>query len=376
CIGIKSSALLIGPSLAVLAVYALWPRGSLRQVTGDASTLVLAGLVGVAVFALPAGYIENWRVFGHPIGPEDVRKLHAFEGEPLSYVLENGTKNLLRFGFEFLSFDGLPAGGAFVEFQRSLRQVPRSVVSSLGLDLEAQEATRVPFQYDKVPASHEDGSYWGILGFGLIWPLVLLALLGLIKATPNRVLALATMLFVLAQAYSGPYDPWRGRYFIIAAMFAVPVLACCVRAGYRAGYLKANLPWRVYLTVVVLAGCLSAFTAVLGRWSGMPEEVYAMNRLEQLTRNRHNSYDPIRRFDERVPVDATVAVCFGEDTFEYPLFGAGLTRTLIPINSFWKGLQPIPAQAGYLLYSSNEFDDQRLTDIYLGEDWYLRELGR
>ncbi|MCL5995859.1 MAG: glycosyltransferase family 39 protein, partial [Chloroflexi bacterium] len=42
CIGIKSSALLIGPSLAVLAVYALWPRGSLRQVTGDASTLVLA----------------------------------------------------------------------------------------------------------------------------------------------------------------------------------------------------------------------------------------------------------------------------------------------------------------------------------------------
>jgi hypothetical protein len=409
-LGIKSSAFLAGPSLAAIALYATlipptsaasehaasprqsgeggnpeshagttlpfggktrpllhWHSLVTRGAFKPLLLLALAVLVSALAFALPAGYLENWQLFGSPIGTEYVRKLHAFEGEPLSYVLTNGTRNLFRFGLEFLSLDGLPPGGAFMELQQTIRAIPVALARASGLNLETAEATRAPFQYDKAPVSHEDGSYWGVLGFALVWPLALLALIGVIKSPGARVLALAAVLFVLAQAYSGPYDPWRGRYFIIAAVFAVPAVACCVR--------NTHPLWRIYLTVVVLLGCLSAFTATLGRSNDMPEDVYSMDRLQQLTRNRRNYTGAILRFDEWVPRDATVALYFGEDTFEYPLFGAGLTRTLIPINSFWRGPQPIPPQADYLLYSADLYTDRRGGDAHLGEDWYLRKLN-
>lgn len=368
-VGVKSSALLVGLSLAVVALFVLWSANSKRgwrTLARDTALLSAAVTASFIAFALPAGYLENWRLFGNPIGTEYVRKLHAFEDQPLSYVALNGTRNLLRFGFEFLSFDGLPAGGVFADMQRDLRWLPRQIVESLGLNLETKEATRDKFVYDKPPSIHEDASSWGVFGFTLILPLVILALFGLVRSPGSRALAVAFGVFMLAQAFSGPYDPWRGRYFIVAAVFAVPVIACCVR--------NTNPIWRVYLTLIVMLGCLAAFTGVVGRWNNMPEEVFTMNRLQQLTRNRRNYYPVIRRFKEIVPANAVVAAYFGEDTFEYPLFGEKLTRTLLPINSFWQGPLPIPAEADYFIYSSNLYTDRRLVDIWLGEDWYLRDL--
>ena len=388
-LGMKSSTFLVGPSLAVLALYALVPQSWLsrareifarrggerlplempvRRVFADFGLLIAALVVAACALALPAGYVENVRVFGNPIGTAYVRELHAFEGEPIPYVFENGTRNLLRFGMEFLSFDGLPAGGIFNAAQAWIRQWPRQLFDALHIDLQITQATRSPFVYAKTPFSHEDMSYWGIFGFALILPIVGLSLLGVIRAPGNWPLAVATLLFIVAQSYSGPYDPWRGRYFIIMAIFAVPTIACCVR--------QAFLPWRVYLTLIVLLGCLSAFTAVLGRSNDAPEEVYTMDRIQQLTRNRRNYTEPIRLFERIVPPDATVAVAFGEDTFEYPLFGERLTRKLIPINSFLNGMQAIPPEADYLIYSENVYHDWKYKDIELGQDWYLRNLKR
>jgi hypothetical protein len=383
-LGMKSSTFTVGPALAVLALYALLPPGwvaalryrllhkgapvsvAWRRVAADFGVLIAALLGAGCALALPAGYVENVRVYGNPIGTEYVRKLHAFEGEPLPYILENGTKNLLRFGMEFLSFDGLPPGGVFVEAQAWVRRWPRQLFDALHIDLETTQATRAPFVYAKAPSSHEDVSYWGLFGFTLVLPIVALSLFGLIRAPGNWPLAAATLAFMLAQSYSGPYDPWRGRYFIIMAVFAVPTIACVVRRSFW--------PWRAYLTLIVLLGCLSAFTAVLGRSNDAPEEVYTMNRIEQLTRNRRDYTEPIQRFERIVPPDATVAVAFGEDTFEYPLFGEHLTRKLIPINSFLKGLQPIPPEADYLVYSEKVYPDWKYKDIELGQDWYLRIL--
>ena len=351
---------------AEVGVLRQWP--CLRRAVTDSAVLGVSLVVAGCAFALPAGYVENLRVFGNPIGTEYVRKLHSFEGESLAYVLENGTKNFLRFGMEFVSFDGLPPGGIFNDAQAWIRQWPRKVFDALHIDLQTTVATRAPFQYDKGPSSHEDVSYWGVFGFALILPIVGLSLLGIIRAPGNWALAVAALLFFLAQSYSGAYDPWRGRYFIIMAIFAVPTIACCVG--------NPALPWRVYLMSIVLLGCLSAFTGILGRWNNAPEEVYAMDRLQQLTRNRRDYTEPIRLFERIVPPDATVAVAFGEDVFEYPLFGEHLTRKLLPINSFLKGPQPIPPEADYLIYSENVYPDWKYRDIELGQDWYLRILKR
>ena len=404
-LGVKASALLTAPSLAVTAAWALLHRNGRGwrslvngRIAGNVAVLTLALTAGGFLFALPSGYLENWRLFGNPIGPEsgpalEMRKI-TFEGESASYILANGTRNLLRYAFEFLSLDGLPRvdvddcynerttsrvpvpdeylnsvlGNLIPFLQRAVRAAPAALVRMVGLDLETQQATRMSFRLGKLPASHEDHSYWGIFGFALVWPLTLLALLGLIKEPGMRVLALSATLFVLAQAYCGQYDPWRGRFFLTAAVFAVPLVACCTR--------YPNRLWRGYLTGIVLLGCLSAFTAVWWRASDRPWQMHLMTRLQQLTCNRYNYYEAIRHFDEQVPHNATVALFLGWDrhAFEYPLFGAGLTRTLIPINSFWRGPQAIPLQADYLLYSAGMIETGP-GDIHLGEDWYLRKLG-
>jgi hypothetical protein len=86
-----------------------------------------------------------------------------------------------------------------------------------------------------------------------------------------------------------------------------------------------------------------------------------------------------------VPDTATVALGTINDDFEYPLFGKNLTRKLIPINPFERGLQPIPKEADYLFFAKSVIkplptdlrlgtDTLRKDIVYRGEDYYLRKL--
>jgi hypothetical protein len=368
-IGTKAASLLYLPAVALVASYALIQSGvGSRDHLRKLAVLVASTLLAICIFALPAGYIENYRQFGHPLGPKRVRADLSFEGSSASYIIRNGTKNLIRFGFDFLSPDGMPSASI-------VRKLPEKIVRRLGIDLETSEATRRPFNIQKTPTAHEDLSSWGVFGFGLIWVVIILSLMGVVKPTDVRILSLAAVLFLFCQAYCGPYDPWRGRYFTQAAIFAVPTVGLCLKTKNRL--------IRAYLLLIVLAGCISAVSAVVLRNNSAlistcsPDKcttsIFAMDRMEQLTRNRTEYYEPLKRFDQLVPKDARVAAFLPRDTFVYPLFGEYLTRTIMPINSFYKGLLPIPACAEYLLYAK-EFPCASAEDIYLGADWRLRRL--
>jgi hypothetical protein len=380
-IGIKSSFLLVLPVLVIVSLYALIHKCKLSLKRTALNLLVLGALtiVAISVFALPAGYLDNYRRFNHPIGPESIRKVHSFEGKSVSFIIINGTRNLFRFGFDFLSLDGLPPIPPIVKLQQTIREIPAKLVRIVGLDLERAEAVRQPFRYQKPPSAHEDLSSWGIFGFGLILIVVLLSVLGLIRNTDIRLLSFATLMFLLIQSYAGPWDPWRGRYFLICAVIATPVVGVCLKNKFR--FIQACL------ILIVFVGCLSAVSAVLFRinsllcfpqFSGTNKQlvitsVFSLDRLRQLTRNRLNYYEALKNYEELVPENSVVAVYLGADSYEYPLFGKDLNREVIPINSFSKGIQPIPEKAEYLIYSIG-FPYADKSDIHLGEDWYLRKL--
>jgi hypothetical protein len=374
-IGTKASSFLPLASVALVALYALFqfrakPSSQLR----NSAVLAVSVLLAICVFALPAGYMENYGSYGNPIGPQDVRELHSFEGQSIEYIARNGTKNLMRFGFEFLSLDGLPSISIVNKAQTLIRALPEKIVSRLDIDLGISEATRVPFNIHKLPVSHEDLSYWGILGFGLVWIVVFLSVVGAIKSTGIRVLSLAAVLFLFFQAYAGPYDPWRGRYFTAAAVFALPTVGVCLSTK--------NQLIRAYLLLITLLGCVSAISAVVLRTNDQlisindnnTTSIFSMDRIAQLTSNGPMYYEPLQRFDQLVPKYATVAVFLYEDSFEYPLFGEHLTRIILPINPFDKGLQPIPINAEYLLYAHGFPCADIQEDMHLGADWYLRRL--
>ena len=164
-------------------------------------------------------------------------------------------------------------------------------------------------------------------------------------------------------------------------MFAAPLTAAWLNHKQRFV--------QIYMIAVILIGGVSAVSAVVlkttnfssnypDRIEGYPDPVKSnilfLDRTGQLTYNNFGYYRPMVRFEYRVPKDAVVAVYFFANTFEYPLYGRYLTRRIIPINSFYKGMQPIPEEAQYLLYA-NGYPCALPNDIYLGADWFLRKLN-
>jgi hypothetical protein len=377
-IGTKASAYLPLISVVLIAFYTIISiRVSMKHRLHIFSFLGGCTLLAIALFALPSGYAENYRTFGNPIGPQYIRKLHSFEGETTDYIIQNGSKNLIRFGFDFLSIDGIPPFYRVQQVQSLLRAAPIFLLHNLGIDLEAPEATRASFSLIRTPKAHEDDSYWGVLGFGLVWVMVVLSLIGVIKSPDTRVLSLASLLFLGSQALAGPYDPWRGRYFAICAIFAVPTVGRALQSR--------KLIIRGYLIFIILLGCLSGASAIVFRSDGAlisiryqgisTSSIFSMNRIEQLARSRPVYYEALQMFDKLVPEKAVIAVFLSEDSYEYPLFGEHLTRTLIPIHSFKRGLLPIPHYAEYLIYDQN-YPCPSPNDISLGENLYVRELTK
>jgi hypothetical protein len=374
-VGVKSATLLALPSIAVVAVFALgiggWGSSAGRR--GRLALFACAVLVGVSAFALPSGYLDNVRRYHHPVGPPEVRREHSFEGAPLSRVWQQGSKNVLRFGVEFLSLDGLPPVEPFVTAQKKLRELPARAFRAIGVDLGESKGVRAALIVPKAPTAQEDNSYWGVFGLLLVWPAAAMALVGRKSSGAARALSLAALVFTFAQAYCGPFDRWRGRYFILVAVLVVPLVARCFET-WRGRWLSA------YLTAVVGLGAASGVCAVLFRqnrpvigvraWTNMDRSIFRQDRLEQMMATRPGTLGAMRQFERLVPADAEVAVMLPPDSYEYPLFGPELTRRLVPISLKGKP----PASAGYLIFARSSMRPSR-GDRSLGDRLYLRRLA-
>lgn len=377
-IGIKASSLGGLPSILLISLLVTWMP--LKPGKWIKSLLIFGAaiLLMVCAFALPSGYLENYRLFGDPIGNQDASDIHSFAGEPLENILKGGTYNLLRYGYDFISLDGLPSVKFVEHAQRLLRFVPGKVLSLLDINLEDPIAiTFFPYKYDRLPPAKEGHLYWGVLGFGLVWAVVIYSVFQAKKNPDAFFLAIAAVIFLISISFSGPYDSSRGRYFSVAAIFAVPLV------GIYFSEINLTLPLKLYLIAVILLGSVSAFSATIIKTtaisSAYPEilpdrSIFRMNRNEQLMFNNYKYYQPLSAFEDLVPADANVAVFLYPNTFEYPLFGKYLTRKIVSINSFYKGLLPIPPDSQYLLYAKG-YPCALPEDVHLGADWYLRNLS-
>jgi hypothetical protein len=214
-LGVKESSLLAVPSIVLLSIYLFsrWPTADRRLFRKPLFIFAVLTIASVSVFTLPSGYTANTSAFGHPLGPDSVRHEHSFEGHSAEEVLVEGSKNVLRYVLDFFSFDGFPHAQIVTGSQHTIRSTLVSWFQEAGVDVTADRGTREQFSVSRMPSAHEDYSYWGILGFCLIWIMVILLAAGIPRSGSGRILAYATLLFFLVQCFAGPYDPWRGRYF-------------------------------------------------------------------------------------------------------------------------------------------------------------------
>lgn len=397
--GHKITFALLLPSVFVIMIYTVFLSRSLAITFGRTWRLAGAIGIGVCLWTLPTGYLKNIEVFGHPIGPPTALKHQSVErAGSLGNLLEQGSRNMVRYGFDHINLDGIRNVRPGATINHAMRQPLVLVEDKLHMRLDEETDFSIqPFAFDRKFVFYNANPYWGIFGFGLVFPLLILVLAGFVRSTPHLYLGIALLLHFAALSYSAPYDPFKGRYFIETGLFGITFLALIFLHPRTSVDVPKRAIWKTYVGVVTVLGCLSALMCVFLNTRALPfawtapdgvtfPSAFQSDRIRQITIGRPDTYIPYKRFDELVPANATVALATINDDYEYPLYGPKLSRRLIAIHPFEQGLKPIPTNADYLFFDKSVIAPQpgdirlgtdttmRALMIVPGEDYYLRKL--
>jgi hypothetical protein len=396
--GHKVTFTLLLPSVFVVMIYTVFLKPTpVKSINWPAIfKLGIAIVICFCIWTLPTGYLKNIEVFGHPIGPPTSLKHQSIERATSNggfrNLFEQGSRNVVRYAYDFVNLDGFRNVEIGQDINRVMRQPLVYLEDKLKMRLdETTEFTIQPFSFERRFEFANGNPYWGIFGFSLVFPLLFLVLMGVVRSPAHWFLAVAVLLHFAALSYSAPYDPWKGRYFQETGIFGVLFLTLLFTRKYSLE--KSGYSWalKTYVGIVTVVACISALLAVFLNVRCLPfdafgrQSAFETERIEMMTFARPDITKAYQKFDQIVPESATVALGTINDDFEYPLYGKKLTRRLITINPFEKGVQPIPKEADYLFFSKNVIPplptDIRLgTDttmkgvIVPGEDYYLRKL--
>lgn len=351
--------------------------------------IFIAHFLGAVLYVAATGYIANYIHYGHPIGPPTATQHQSVErAGSLGNLLIQGSRNVVRYGFDLFNFDGLRNIMVVEKLNHAMKAPFRVIDQGLQLGLEkVTEFTIIPFTFDKRFEYFNGSPIYGSIFIFLVLPSLLMFI-----RRPNWTLGLFSLAFSIhfaTLAFTAAYDPWKGRYMISSAIYLFPVLT------YISSYIferKQHFISSIILGFVVVIISLSAILTLGLNIRALPFNAYGkksileLDRVAALTINRPDITKAYQNFEKLVPVNATVALGTINDDFEYPLWGAKFSRKLIPLNPFEQGIQAIPSEAQYLFFSKNVFQPQN-GDIRLGtdttmvegvlvrgEDYYLRKL--
>jgi len=397
--GHKITFALLLPSVFVVMLYAVFLAPGFKVFFERTLRLGTAILLAMLVYTLPTGYIKNVMVFGHPIGPPTSLKHQSVErAGSLSNLFEQGSRNVVRYAYDFANLDGIRNAQWGYDVNSVMREPLVVLEDKLHMRLDDElDFTIFPFAFQRRFDFYNANPYWGVFGFALIIPLILLVFIRVFRSRVHWFLSLAFCLHFAAISYSAPYDPMKGRYFIETGLFGVLFLLLLF-SHHRLSIIKPrrNL-WKGYVMTIVILACISAIMSVYLNIRCLPfkafghESALKMERIQFQTFARPDVTKAYETYDSIVPQNATVALATVNSDFEYPLYGEKLTRKLISINPFEQGLRPIPKEADYLFYAKSVINDtSRIkslpTDIRLGsdtsmtnliekgQDYYLRKL--
>jgi hypothetical protein len=350
-------------------------------------------VIGICLFTLPTGYLTNLKVYGDAIGPPTALKHQSIEraGTKKNLMIQ-GSRNMVRYTIDMVNLDGLRNWNVGEELNDFIKKPIIKLERKSNLKLEATtDYTIIPFTYKRRFEFFNANPYLGIFGFGLILPLILLVLVGIIrKGVAYYILAIAFVLHFMALSFTAAYDPWKGRYMISTAVYAVPFLSLLFTSWHLN---TRNITFiKLFVGVVVFIGSLSAILAVYLNERCLPiaamsrSSAFDTDRIDLQTWARPDITPAYQKYNQLVPQNAHVALATINDDYEYPLWGdKNLSRKLYVINPFEKGVQPIPKEAEYLFFDKSVIKPQKgdirlgtdttLTNLIVkGEDYYLRKL--
>ena len=368
-IGHKVTFLLIAPAMLVVVLHTvLFQKAFYKNIKLFITTFIIA----ISIYALPTGYIGNVREVGKfSLGslsaPPMVMQWHGVEHYSGKDKIKNLALNIGRYSSEFLNFDGLRSSEIGKKLNESFRYLPNKIFRNL--NLESEQFTVVSyFSFEHPIRFYIERPYWGIIGFGIIFPIMIILLIKFLrnfkKTTSTEkslmVLSLASVLHFLSLCYSAPYDPIKARYFLNMAVWCMPLLLV-VEVSFVSRKNTFSFILFAFYSIIISVSAISTALFVRIHPIFSEKNIFNMTRMEQLTIARPHIYEAYKKFDEVVPKDAIIALGTQQEheDFEYLLWGKDFTRKLIPIHPFRSAVKPIPAKAQYLFYSKGVIPFQK-----------------
>ena len=394
-VGTKETVFMMGPALLIIIIIIYFKERTTK------TWLVQWAIVGALSFLLLGSfqYFNNWHNYGNPLGPSE----HVIGDSFGSYTfIEKIRFNSPRFFYQFISFDSLPTTLAFngTELKNFLF---KSMDSNLNLGMESINAVKDPnktLSLDSGPKYNEDESWFGLASVLLLSPAFILGLIFGIRKKDLISLSLVAFgvsFFLFENMLRPGWDPYQGRYFILAVASTTP-LAIHI--------MNKKIMSKIYILIIGIIAMMIFIIAVFSNESKpiigkkTIENIYAENskiiapqgsilsyyqiflfsNIYYINNNLPFSYplefyddvqlrtfssktnheNIVREVEKVVPINGRMGVMLGNGSFDYVFFGPKLERVLININPIsllndkeWIASQKIP----FILI----YDHQRLS---------------
>ncbi len=168
----------------------------------------------------------------------------------------------------------------------------------------------------------EDTSAFGLVGFLVLPCVLMLVVANRRQPHDRRILAAAVILYLLTFSSTVAFNPWLGRLLIPAVALAAPLFAAVAERPAIAG---ATL----VLALLSLAPSLLENAQKPLLVSSGAKNILELDRRTQMTIIRPEMLGVLNALDTHVPSTDAIAFVGGEDSWDYPFFGAHRQRRLV-----------------------------------------------
>jgi hypothetical protein len=340
----------------------------------EIAVLALILPVGVAVGLF--SYFKNYLTLGSFAGFPDAIKTHGSLTD-VHFMVYEGPKNLLRYLFDFFSFDGLyfdlPSQLLISKITQAFKMPVYEGLKSVGLDL-ATGKLRDPFFYTKPAGIDDSRSFYGLFGVMIYIPILLFGFFysAFVEKSKTQIYLILTILaFFLINSLFSTYDQGRCRHFIHVLPFVSAYLMLLSKRKAIQTYLTF-----AFILSAVNVGMASVFDRK-HRLAGK-DNLFNEPRFNCVKENR-NSSDPVfEKMEKALLPYQNIALRMPENSVEIFYFGKDFTKNPRHFFSRKNGAEPISPDCEVLLYCTGSETtlpgDQYIGELNKGMDIYLRKL--
>lgn len=333
-LGTHQLAFLAVPGL-LLSACLLWLKYGQKAF----KSLLVWGLASLVALLLVGSYmyIVNFSLYGNPFEKptlgnpwelaQDIQP--AGSVSPITKIANLGEGlaiNFSRYFYSSLDTTGLPVELS-TPIQNIRVRIGSFIFEKLNIPIDGNGFSLL----NKPRIVSEDFAWFGILGF-FLFPLLSLVQVGKgIKTKDPFRLGILIILITYVGIWSiiigkdGLFSPHQGRYYLIMAVILAPFIASI----WRPGHLFKLVSWFLVIVSVFVAynTTINNFAKPLVGFNS----IWSLDRIENQALTSTQLKVLFHKIEKQVPTNGTLGLVLTPGFYEYPFFGKGLTRTLVPI---------------------------------------------